>query len=94
MKKEESNYESKGGYCKVCTGILAGGACMIAEIHEKLLDEFFSEKRNQIIQYIETIKDINHEAKSYQERRDQLEFVRGYGSALNELSDYIKSLTP
>ena len=51
-------------------------------------------ERNQIIQYIEKMKDINHEAKSYQERRDQLEFVRGYGSALNELSDYIKSLTP
>mgnify|MGYP001560411357 FL=1 len=40
MKKEESNYEAKGGYCKVCTGILAGGACMISEIHEKLLADF------------------------------------------------------
>ena len=50
--------------------------------------------KNQIIQYIETMKDINFEAKSYQERRDQLEFVRGYGSALNELLDYINPLTP
>ena len=37
-----NNYESKGGWCWVCTHILDNGACLVPEEHTKNLNKYVS----------------------------------------------------